>query len=97
MAVAVRPGLAEVVGRLIAGVITGYALAAVSAVWLSFVLPMPRADAVATGMLVSFAVYAVAIIYAFAARSVARVWFVLSGSTIAFGLLSLLMRPTGGI
>lgn len=81
--------------RLAAGVVAGYALASSSAVWLSYVLPMQRADAVATGILVSFIVYAAAIIYAFAAHSHTRIWCGLIGLTLVFMVFAVLLRPEG--
>ncbi len=64
----------DIVSRLIAGVFIGYAVAVAFSVWLSFVLPMQRADAVATGILVSFAVYTLTILWAFSIRSLKRMW-----------------------
>ena len=81
--------------RLCAGVLGGYAAAAVFAVWLSYVLPMPRADAVATGVLISFALYAGVIVYAFAAHSLRRLWFGVLGFTGFFALAALALRPAG--
>ena len=69
--------------------------AAVFAVWLSYVLPMPRADAVATGVLISFALYAGVIVYAFAAHSLRRLWFGVLGFTGFFALAALALRPAG--
>ncbi|GAA5127761.1 DUF3649 domain-containing protein [Alloalcanivorax gelatiniphagus] len=58
--------------RALFAVFGGYGLAAASATAMALWLPMTRADAVITGTLLSFLVYAVAVLWAFSARSVAR-------------------------
>lgn len=79
--------------RLAAGIAGGYALAAAFSVWLSFILPMPRADAVLTGLLASFAIYAAAILWAFAARSLWRLWFGLLVPAAACAVFAWLAGP----
>lgn len=64
----------DVTGRTVAAVFGGYALAALVAAACARWLPMARVEAVVTGMLVSFAVYAAVVIAAFALRSALRVW-----------------------
>jgi hypothetical protein len=81
--------------RIAAAAFGGYALAAACSILLSFTLPAARADAVLTGLLVSFAVYAVAIIWAFAVRSVLRMWIGMSVVTALFGSLAVLLKLTG--
>jgi hypothetical protein len=68
-----------VLSRAAAAALAGYAAAAALAIMLSRVLPMPRAEAVLTGMLLSFVFYAAAVLWAFAARSLRLVWLVLLG------------------
>ena len=51
----------------------GYALAALTSV-AALALPMTRPEAVLTGMLLSFVVYALAVVWVFAVRSAARAW-----------------------
>lgn len=68
-----RWGLAS---RLLAGGVGGYALAQVLPVALVAVAgaALPRADAVLVAMQLSFTVYALAFMGAFAARSACRAW-----------------------
>ena len=51
----------------------GYALAALSSVAV-LALPMSKPQAVLTGMLASFAIYAGAVIWVFAVRSALKAW-----------------------
>jgi len=59
--------------RIVAALFGGYALAALASVAV-LALPMSRPQAVLTGMLASFAVYAGAVIWVFAVRSALRAW-----------------------
>ncbi|MCS4294598.1 hypothetical protein M2375_002831 [Comamonas sp. BIGb0152] len=67
---------AAVASRLLAGSLGGYALAQLLPVALvaSLAPALPRADAVLVAMQLSFAVYALALMTAFAARSARRAW-----------------------
>ncbi|ADO72070.1 DUF3649 domain-containing protein [Stigmatella aurantiaca] len=64
--------------RLVAAAVGGYGLAYTSTAFLSVWLPLARTDRVMFASLASFAVYTVAILYAFAARSAWRACWVLS-------------------
>jgi hypothetical protein len=61
------------ISRLIAAIFGGYFFAALASVAV-LALPMNKGQAVLTGMLVSFAIYAAAVIWVFAARSAGRAW-----------------------
>jgi hypothetical protein len=61
------------VSRIVAAVAGGYALAALASVAL-LALPVSRPQAVLAGMLMSFAIYAGAIVWVFAVRSARRAW-----------------------
>lgn len=61
------------VSRILAAILGGYGLAALSSV-AALALPMALSQAVLTGMLASFAVYASAVVWCFAARSASRAW-----------------------
>ena len=56
------------ISRIVAALFGGYALAALSSVAV-LALPMSKPQAVLTGMLASFAIYAGAVIWVFAVRS----------------------------
>ena len=59
--------------RIVAALFGGYALAALGSV-AALALPMDKPQAVLTGMLASFAIYAGAVVWVFAARSALRAW-----------------------
>lgn len=81
-------GIASRVGAAAFG---GYALAAAVAGFLALALPMPRAEAVMTGTMVSFAVYVGAVLWVFAASSAGRAWLGLAVPTAFFGGIALLL------
>lgn len=64
---------APVASRIVAALFGGYALAALGSV-AALALPMSKPQAVLTGMLASFAIYAGAVVWVFAARSAPRAW-----------------------
>ncbi|WP_277186934.1 DUF3649 domain-containing protein [Caballeronia sp. BR00000012568055] len=61
------------ISRIVAAMFGGYALAALVSV-AALVLPMEKPQAVLTGMLASFIVFACAVIWVFAVRSARRAW-----------------------
>jgi hypothetical protein len=85
----------SILSRLAAAVVGGYTFTIVASVSLSSVLPMPRADAVLTAILLSFAVYAGAILWAFSTRTARRAWVGLAFSSTIFACLAWLTRATG--
>ncbi|MCV6589186.1 MAG: hypothetical protein OIF57_09175 [Marinobacterium sp.] len=62
------------INRILAAALGGYLLTNTLAVFIAFLLPLPRAHAVAVMMLASFALYAAVIIRVFALHSLRRVW-----------------------
>ncbi|WP_311223806.1 MULTISPECIES: DUF3649 domain-containing protein [unclassified Acidovorax] len=63
-----------VASRALAAIVGGYVLSALCATAMALWLPLARAEAVTTGALASFAVYAGAVVWVFAARSAGRAW-----------------------
>ena len=64
-----------VTSRIIAALFGGYLIAALTSVCITQWVPMSRADAVVTGMLLSFLAYLGAVIWCFACRTAWRAWF----------------------
>lgn len=64
-----------VASRMLAALLGGYILSALASVSLTLWLPMARAEAVVTGMMSSFLVYLVAVLWCFACRSAWQAWF----------------------
>jgi hypothetical protein len=65
------PGVAM---RVVAAILGGYAMAALASIVCATLLPIGRAEAVLTGMLLSFAVYAGTVVWVFAAGTALRAW-----------------------
>jgi hypothetical protein len=61
------------ISRVVAALFGGYALAALSSVAV-LALPLSKPQAVLTGMLASFLIYAGAVIWVFAVRSALKAW-----------------------
>lgn len=70
--------------RIVAALFGGYAVAALASV-AALALPISKPQAVLTGMLASFAIYAGAVIWVFAVRSALKAWI---GLIIAAAALS---------
>lgn len=77
--------------RITAAVIGGYALAVTIPACLTLVLPVNRIDAVLTGLLVSFLVYAATVLWAFAVRSLSQMWLGIGSTTAVPGLFWILL------
>lgn len=71
--------------RIVAALLGGYALAALSSVAM-LALPMNKVQAVITGTLLSFLVYAGAVIWVFAVRSALKAWMGLIIVAVPLGL-----------
>lgn len=81
-----------VASRIVAAIVGGYALANAVGVLLTRTLPMPLADAVLTATLASFALYAAAVLWVFAARSARLAWL---GLLVPAGVCGLLAAALG--
>ncbi|WEK10820.1 MAG: DUF3649 domain-containing protein [Candidatus Pseudomonas colombiensis] len=79
-----------VTSRVLAAVLGGYVLAALSSVCLTLLLPVSRPDAVVIGMMSSFLFYLLAVIGCFACRSAWQAW---SGVLLA----SLILAAISGL
>lgn len=86
MVIMTGSGFRELTSRIAAAVVGGYTVAVAASICLSFAVPMARADAVLTGLLVSFVVYAVAILWAFAVRSLSQMWWGIGSTTAISGV-----------
>lgn len=74
-----------VLSRILAAVVGGYALASIAAAGMAVWLPMTRVDAVVTASMLAFVVYALAVMWVFAARNTWRAW---AGIALPTGLLA---------
>lgn len=80
-----RVGIAS---RSLAAILGGYALAANTSSFLALALPMDRAQAVLTGMLVAIVSCACAALWAFAVRTAWRAWLGIGLPAVMMGVAS---------
>ncbi len=80
-----RPWLG-VLSRTLAAIVGGYALAATCAMFFAVALPVARAQAVLTGMLVAILLCACAALWAFATRTALRAWIGIAAPAALFWL-----------
>ncbi|MGJ7566991.1 iron transporter [Variovorax sp. GB1R11] len=90
-----------VASRAVAAIAGGYGVAALSAAVLALCLPaafgMARSEAAMTGTLASFIVFALAVMWVFAARTAVRAWTGLAVAAAPLAvLLFVLLRIAGG-
>ena len=84
--------LGALLSRIVAALLGGYALAALFSVAV-LALPMRKTEAVLTGMQASFLIYALAVIWVFAARSATRAWLGLLIVAVPLLLAALTVSP----
>ncbi|GJD62076.1 iron transporter [Methylobacterium frigidaeris] len=77
---------AAVAGRVVLAAGGGYAVAGLATALLSLTLPMPRAEAVTTATLLSFAVMVGIVVVVFAARSLGRAAAIIGGLALVLGV-----------
>lgn len=70
-----------VLSRSVAAIGGGYVLTSIAIALIAVALPLPRADAVTIATLLSFVVYACAILWVFATASALRAWAGIAGAT----------------
>jgi hypothetical protein len=63
-----------VTSRIAAAALGGYAVAALSSIFIAWTLPMARPEAVVSSMMLAFVVYLVAVLWCFSCRSAWRAW-----------------------
>lgn len=86
----------DMVLRILAALPLGYAVATLWAIALSVTLPMRPEQATTVGMLVAFAICAVAAMWAFAAKSGWRaVWVLAVAGGVAAALAGIMTRGGG--
>ncbi|MGD9758890.1 MAG: DUF3649 domain-containing protein [Comamonas sp.] len=82
----------SVASRVVAAALGGYALASAATVLLALLWPVPRAQGVLWATMLSFAIYAFAVIWVFCTRSATRAWAGMAvGTAVCAGLAWLLM------
>lgn len=86
----------QIAARTAGGLFGGYAIAALATMLLARGLPMERSEATVAATLISFAVYAVVALWAFAVRDVTRFWLWLLVLAVGLAGASWLAIVMGG-
>jgi len=76
-----------VTSRVLAAAGGGYLVAALASVCISLLSPMTRAEAVVSGMMLSFVFYLLAVIWCFACRTAWQAWGGLLGVSLVLGAI----------
>lgn len=76
---------AGILGRVVLAAGGGYAVAALATALLSLTLPLPRAEAVTTATLLSFAILAGVVVLVFGLRSLRRAATAVLGAILVLG------------
>ena len=84
-----------VASRVAAAALGGYALTSAATVVLALLWPIPKAQGVLAATMLSFVIYTVAVLWAFHARSLWRVWGVMLGGTALLAALAWLLDAGG--
>jgi hypothetical protein len=84
-----------ITSRVLAAVFGGYLVAALASVALTLWLPLSRAEAVVTGMTISFLVYLVAVLWCFACRTAWSAWVGLLVPSVILATVSGAARGLG--
>lgn len=91
-----RQAATAVASRALAAGAGGYAVAALATALLPRLLPMARSEAVIAATLLSFAIYAGVVLWAFAAARAARLWLWLLGIVALLSAGNWLAIASGG-
>ncbi|MGC4027630.1 MAG: DUF3649 domain-containing protein [Steroidobacteraceae bacterium] len=86
-----------VAARVLVAVAGGYAVTALTTVLLALIWPVPKAQSVLAADMLSFALYVVVVIWAFAVRSLIRVWAGIAGLAVVLALLVWWLLPPGSV
>ena len=85
----------QVLSRIVAATVGGYALAAAATVLLTVLWPLPRAQAVLAANMLSFVWYTIAVMWVFSTKSTTRAWVGMVLPTAVIAVLSVLLMPAG--
>ncbi|MGO3714648.1 DUF3649 domain-containing protein [Alcaligenes aquatilis] len=85
----------QVLSRIVAATVGGYALADAATVLLTLLWPLPRAQAVLAANMLSFVWYTIAVMWVFSTKSATRAWVGIVLPTALIALLCFLVMPAG--
>jgi len=79
----------QVLLRIFLAVVGGYILTNLLSVFLSYLLPFSKSDAVVTASLLSFAIYTSLIMWVFSVKSLRHVWWGLAVPGVVLGIINI--------
>lgn len=85
----------EVASRVLAA-LACYGLTSLISIVLALLWPIPQAQAVLASVMLSFALYAVLIMWVFSVKRLRTIWLMLVISSALFGLLAWMLLPEAG-
>lgn len=85
----------QVLSRIVAATVGGYALAAAATVLLTVLWPLPKAQAVLAASMLSFVWYTIAVMWVFSTKSATRAWVGMVLPTALIAVLSAVLMPAG--
>lgn len=85
----------QVLSRIVAATVGGYALAAAATVLLTVLWPLPRAQAVLAANMLSFVWYTIAVMWVFSTKSATRAWVGMVLPTALIAVLSAVLMHAG--
>lgn len=84
-----------VISRVIAAIFGGYGLANCLSILLAYLLPLPQSDGVLVGIQTSFAIYTIAVIWVFAAKTATKAWLGLFVPSVVSAVMLYFLIPEG--
>ncbi|QTC00167.1 DUF3649 domain-containing protein [Alcaligenes sp. SORT26] len=85
----------QVLSRIVAATVGGYALASAVTVLLTLLWPLPKGQAVLATNMLGFVWYTIAVMWVFSTKSATRAWVGMVLPTALIALLSFLLIPAG--
>lgn len=82
----------HVAARVLAAVAC-YGLTSLISIVLALIWPIPQAQAMLSSIMLSFAIYALLIMWVFSVKSLRTVWLIIIVSSALFGLLVWILLP----
>lgn len=83
-----------ITSRVMAAVLGGYLVATLASLCVTLLLPLPRAEAVLSGLMISFLFYLVAVLWCFACRTAWQAWL---GLLVPSALMAVVAALTYGL
>ena len=87
----------QITGRVLLAIIGGYVLTNLASILISFLLPLPKSDAVMTALLLSFIIYTCVVIWVFSMKSLRTVFLGITSTSVVMGMATLILYFAGAV